>query len=161
MIDPRVFRQVMGQFATGVTIVTTRDAAGHPRGLTVNSFSSVSLDPPLVLFCLVRSSANLEAFRAAEGFAVSILRREHRPLSDRFAKGGEDKFSEGRWRPGRYGAPVLEDALATIECRRWATYEGGDHLIFVGQVEDLTPGEGDPLCFFRGRYTDISPPPAQ
>lgn len=153
-IDPRDFRTAAGQFMTGVTIVTTIDADGTPSGFTANSFSSVSLDPPLVQFSLGRNSTNLDAFTAGNGFVVHVLAADQQDLSVRFSAKGIDRFEGSDWWPGHNGLPVLADSLATFECSPWATYEGGDHLIYVGMVERLTVGdvEGAALGYFRGRY---------
>ncbi len=153
-IEPREFRNAAGQFMTGVTIVTTLDADGVPSGLTANSFVSVSLDPPLVQFSLGRSSANLDAFTADNGFVVHVLGAEQEDLSIRFAAKGVDRFDGIDWAPGHAGLPVLPGALATFECSSHATYEGGDHLIFLGLVERLSVGdtEAAALGYFRSRY---------
>ncbi|HEY8449239.1 MAG TPA: flavin reductase family protein [Bacillota bacterium] len=154
-IDPKTFRQVLGHFATGITVVTTRDAGGEPRGLTVNAFTSVSLDPPLVLFSLDRNSTTAPAFEVADAFAINILRADQRPVAERFAQTGGDKFTVGQWRSGKTGVPVLADALACIECTKWQVYDGGDHLLYLGRVEELWAGPGDPLLFFRGRILTL------
>lgn len=153
-IDPRKFRDAAGQFMTGVSIVTTLDADGAPSGLTANSFASVSLDPPLVQFSLGRSSTNVEAFEAGNGFVIHILAADQQHLSMRFASKGIDRFEGTGWVSGHNGLPVLPGALAAFECSPWATYDGGDHLIFVGEVQRLTIGDVDApaLGYFRGRY---------
>jgi flavin reductase (DIM6/NTAB) family NADH-FMN oxidoreductase RutF len=153
-IEPREFRNAAGQFMTGVTIVTTLDADGAPSGLTANSFASVSLDPPLVQFSLGRNSTNIDAFEAGSGFVVHVLAAEQQDLSMRFASKGIDRFEGTDWAPGHGGLPVLSGSLAAFECSPWATYDGGDHLIYIGRVERLTIGnETSPaLGYFRGRY---------
>jgi flavin reductase (DIM6/NTAB) family NADH-FMN oxidoreductase RutF len=153
-IEPREFRNAAGQFMTGVTIVTTLDADGLPSGLTANSFASVSLDPPLVQFSLGKSSTNLEAFEAGNGYVVHVLSAIQQDLSMRFAAKGIDRFEGSDWQPGHNGIPVLPGSLATFECSPWATYEGGDHLIYIGRVERLTIGDAEEaaLGYFRGRY---------
>lgn len=153
-IDPREFRNAAGQFMTGVTIVTTLDADGAPSGLTANSFASVSLDPPLVQFSLGRTSTNLEAFEAGNGFVIHVLGADQQELSMRFAAKGIDRFEGADWQPGHNGLPVLSGSLATFECSPWATYEGGDHLIYIGEVQRLTMGDegAAALGYFRGRY---------
>ncbi len=149
------FRKVLGSFATGVTIVTTRDKRGVPHGLTANSFSSVSLDPPLVLFCIDKRSNCLPAFQEGEGFAINVLTDIQKDISDRFA------FSEERWDGVKTtslvtGVPVLEDCLANLDCSMHAQFDAGDHIIVVGKVEDiLVKEEGDPLLYFRGMYRGV------
>lgn len=148
----RQFRQALGSFATGVTIVTTSD--GKPIGVTANSFNSVSLDPPLVLWSLARSSASMEAFRTSGHFAVHILGAHQEGLSGRFARSGSDKFDGIDWRSGVAGSPVLSDYSALFECRTVECYDGGDHVIFVGQVENFDRRDAAPLLFHAGRYAE-------
>lgn len=149
------FRRACGRFATGVAIATTLDPAGTPCGLTINSFSSVSLDPPLILFCLDRTSQAVDAFSASSSFVINILDRSQRDLSQRFARRQEDRFDGLEWRRGLSGAPVLPHCLAVLECRRHAVLEGGDHLIFVGEVVSVDARDGDPLLYFAGRYRQL------
>lgn len=151
-IDPRQFRSALGAFTTGVTIVTTRDREGRDIGLTANSFNSVSLEPPLVLWSLAKSAASLEAFMQAEYFAVHILAADQEPLSNLFAKRGADKF--GRLTParGHGGIPLLNGCAARFECRSTFQYEGGDHEIFVGEVITFEHFERPPLVFHGGKY---------
>lgn len=156
-VNPDSFKQVLGRFATGVTIVTTTDQSGQRRGLTANAFMSVSLDPPLVLFGLNRSSGNFQAFQDSDAFAVNILRDDQRSLAEWFARSGDDKFQQGNWEEGETGVPVLTDALARLECTKWQVYDGGDHILVVGQVQALHVGDGSPLLYYRGRLLD---PPA-
>ncbi len=151
-VDPASFRRALGQFATGVTVVTTRDAQGRPQGLTVNAFCSVSLGPPLVLVCVDRRSEAHPAFLASRAFAVSVLAEGQEDLSRRFASGGAKKFSGVDLLPGRSGAPLLPEALAHLECRLTATHPGGDHTIFVGEVTQLAVHPGRPLLFHGSRY---------
>lgn len=150
--DLRAFRDALGCFATGVTIVTTRAPDGAPVGFTANSFSSVSLDPPLVLFSLHRQALSLAAFQAAPGFAINVLREDQGALSTRFASPAGDKWGDIAHRSGESGSPLLEEALARFDCVRHAVHEGGDHLIFVGRVLRFEAREGRPLLFCRGRY---------
>jgi 3-hydroxy-9,10-secoandrosta-1,3,5(10)-triene-9,17-dione monooxygenase reductase component len=150
--DDKRFRSVLGHFATGVTIVTALDD-GEPVGLAANSFTAVSLDPPLVLFCVAHSSSTWPRIERAGTFAVNILGEGHEELSDLFARPGADRFAATPWRPGVSGAPVLEDAIAYLDCEFEAEYPGGDHRIVVGRVLDLDMREGArPLLFFRGGY---------
>jgi 3-hydroxy-9,10-secoandrosta-1,3,5(10)-triene-9,17-dione monooxygenase reductase component len=150
--DDRRFREVLGHFATGVTIVTAIDG-DEPVGLAANSFTSLSLDPPLVLFCIAQTSSTWPRIERAGTFAINILGEGHEELSQLFARKGADRFSATPWRVGVSGAPVLEDAIAYLDCEYEAQYPGGDHLIVVGRVLDLDMREGArPLLFFRGGY---------
>ena len=151
-IDARQFRNALGSFTTGVTIVTTRDSSGHDVGLTVNSFNSVSLDPPLVLWSLDRNSASLSAFVEAEYFAVHILAADQEPLSNLFAKRGTDKFLGLDPARGHGGIPLLDGCSARFECRSTFRYDGGDHEIFVGEVITFEHFGLPPLVFQGGRY---------
>ena len=152
MINPDDFRRVLGHFATGVTIVTTADADQRPTGLTASAFSSVSLEPPLVLICVDHKSQSYPALRESGRFAINILHHEHEPISRRFASTRLDKFDGVPFRPGVLGVPLIEGALAHLECRTVSAHVEGDHTIFVGRVESAQAGEGEPLLYFRGRY---------
>lgn len=150
--DPMEFRKALGAFATGVTIITTRAADGSPLGLTVNSFNSVSLDPPLVLWSLANSSLSLDAFRNAEYWAVHVLATDQEELSGRFARRGEDKFKGLELDTGAGGIPLLKGCAARFQCRTASQYQGGDHLIFIGEVLSFDRDETAPLVFHGGRY---------
>lgn len=151
--DPRTLRDALGCFATGVTVVTCVSADGRPAGLTVNSFTSVSLDPPLLLVCLHRMAASSAALVQASHFAINVLQNGQQPASIRFAARDEDRFGATPWSRGEAGAPILVDSLCVFECRRYAVYDGGDHHILVGEVEKASfDASLDPLLFFRGRY---------
>ena len=156
-LDPRELRDAFGEFMTGVTIITTVDADGEPHGLTANSFSSVSLDPPMAMFSLGRASSTFEAFEAGNGFVFHILADDQRDLSMQFASKGIDKFDGVATRPGYNGIPVVEGALATFECSQAHVYEGGDHLILVGLIEAFSMGDRDrpALGYFRGSYVTM------
>lgn len=151
-IDKRAFRNALGAFTTGVTVVTTCDAAGRDVGLTVNSFNSVSLEPPLVLWSLARSSGSLPAFLQAEHFAVHILAADQEPMSNRFAQRGADKFSGIELARGEGGIPLLPGCSARFRCRTAFRHEGGDHEIFVGEVLGFEAFERAPLVFHKGGY---------
>jgi 3-hydroxy-9,10-secoandrosta-1,3,5(10)-triene-9,17-dione monooxygenase reductase component len=151
------FRQALGSFVTGVTIVTTIDADGRPVGLTANSFNSVSLDPPMVLFSLALSSNALPAFRDSSGWAVHILAADQEDLSSRFATRGAEKFAGLDYTAGPDGVPLLGDCAARFVCRATFEYEGGDHAIFVGEVVDFTISERQPLIYHSGRYSRVMP----
>ena len=150
--DPREFRSALGSFATGVTVVTTRDGAGVPIGLTANSFNSVSLEPPMVLWSLALNALSLPAFSQAQHWVVHILAADQEPLSKRFASRGTDKFAGLEYESGLGGAPLLTGCAARFECRTAFQYEGGDHLIFVGEVERFERSGAAPLLFHAGSY---------
>jgi flavin reductase (DIM6/NTAB) family NADH-FMN oxidoreductase RutF len=152
VIGPDEFRRVLGHFATGVTIVTTCDAEQRPTGLTASAFSSVSLDPPLVLICVDHKSQSFPHLRESGRFAINILHHEHEALSRRFASSRLDKFDGVAFRMGELGVPLIEQALASLECRTVSAHVEGDHTIFVGRVESVHVGEGEPLLYYRGRY---------
>jgi flavin reductase (DIM6/NTAB) family NADH-FMN oxidoreductase RutF len=156
-INPLELRRALGEFATGVTIVTARDVERGVVGLTVNSFASVSLEPPLVLWSLSRRSSSLRAFEAAGHFAVNVLAAEQKWLSDRFVRPAADKFAGVDWQPGAGGAPVLDGCIASFECRTRHCLDGGDHVIFLGEVERLSRRDGEPLLFLGGRYRLVEP----
>lgn len=147
------FRAALSMFATGVTIVTARDANGAPIGLTANSFNSVSLEPPLVLWSLSRQAGSMPAFERGSHYAVHILAADQHALAERFANKTVDRFAGVAWRAGSAGVPVLDGAAAVFECFNRSRYEEGDHVIFVGEVERCARREGaQPLIFHGGRY---------
>ncbi|GIX24148.1 MAG: flavin reductase [Caldimonas sp.] len=147
------FRQALGSFATGVTIVTARSPEGRLIGLTANSFNSVSLDPPLVLWSLSRLAGSMPAFERGSHYAIHILAADQRALAERFATKGIDRFAGLSWREGAGGAPLLEGVAALFECFNRSRYEEGDHVIFVGEVERCQRRpEAAPLIFHGGRY---------
>lgn len=152
LADAAEFRSALGSFVTGVTIVTACDSEGHDVGVTANSFNSVSLDPPMVLWSLARKSASLATFETATHFAVHILAADQEELSNRFAKSGADKFGGLEIARGAGGAPLLPGAAAQFECRTAFRHDGGDHVIFVGEVEAFSRSERPPLVFHGGRY---------
>jgi flavin reductase (DIM6/NTAB) family NADH-FMN oxidoreductase RutF len=151
-IDPRQLRDVLGTFVTGVTVITTADAAGEPHGVTVNSFSSVSLDPPLVLWSQSLASRSHSAFANSEFFVVNILADDQITISNLFARSIDDKFKGIGFISGLGGSPVLKGASASLQCRKVAAYPGGDHVVFLGQVERLDQSNKRPLAFGSGRY---------
>lgn len=151
--DARTLRDALGCFATGVTIVTARTAEGDPVGLTANSFTSVSLDPPLLLVCIANNAGTASALKETKHFAVNLLQIGQQPVSNRFAGKGEDRFADTKWEVGEYGAPILHGSLGVFECERHAVHEGGDHFILVGRVEKASfEPRRDPLLYFRGKY---------
>lgn len=151
------FRRVCGHFATGVTIITTCERDGRPTGLTVSAFSSVSLDPPLVLVCVSHKSQSFPALRDGGKFAVNVLRESGEAVSRRFATTRLDKFDGVAYTLSPLGLPLLEDALAHVECMTVSAYPEGDHTIFVGRVEGARADSGHPLLYFRGQYQRLAP----
>ncbi|MFH9010553.1 flavin reductase family protein [Streptomyces sp. NPDC017943] len=153
-VEPRRLRSVAGRFTTGVVAVTAlRAADGAPAGLAVNSFTSVSLDPPLVLFCVARTSTSWPDVRSANRFCVNILGEGQRDLSTRFATSGAGKFDGVPWTPSPGGAPVLDGSIGWIECSVEEEIPAGDHDVVLARVHDLdTHHEDEPLLFFRGLY---------
>lgn len=147
------FRAALGMFATGVTIVTARTPEGSLVGLTANSFNSVSLDPPLVLWSLARAAASLPAFRGGSHYAINVLGADQQALALRFASKGVDRFADVDFVEGAGGAPILAGAAATFECFNRSRYDEGDHVIFVGEVERCTRREGaSPLLYHGGKF---------
>lgn len=158
--EPRALRNLLGQFATGVTVITTRSVDGRNVGMTANSFSSVSLDPPLVLWSISRSAPSLPDFLAASHFAINVLGADQHGLSGQFARGAADKFDGVSFRTAAGGVPVLEGVIAALVCRNLTQYDGGDHLIFLGQIEHYRHGGGEPLVFHAGQYRVAAAHPA-
>ena len=154
-IDEFRFRQALGHFASGVTVVTTAHD-GQLYGMTVSSFASLSLKPPLVLICIERILSTHTAIAASGQFAVNILERRQEHLSRRFAIREGDKFMGVAWHTSRFGLPVLEGALAIIECQLRDTFPGGDHSIFVGEVMDAEINQGSPLLYYRRGYHELA-----
>ncbi|APW42105.1 flavin reductase family protein [Rhodoferax saidenbachensis] len=147
------FRTALGMFATGVTIVTALSPEGQPIGLTANSFNSVSLAPPLVLWSLARSAGSMAAFSTGSHYAINILSADQQDLAKQFAARGDDRFAGVQFTPGAGGAPLLHGAAATFECFNRSRYEEGDHVIFVGEVERCAARAGaSPLLFHGGRF---------
>jgi flavin reductase (DIM6/NTAB) family NADH-FMN oxidoreductase RutF len=151
-IDESRFRQVLGHFPSGVTVITARAEDGTPAGLAVGSFASLSLDPPLVLFCAAKSSSTWPKIEAAGHFCVNILSEDQETLCRQFASKTPDKFAGVGWKPGQTGAPILNDVLGWIDCRIESVQDGGDHHIVVGRVLELESSSGRPLVFYRGGY---------
>jgi flavin reductase (DIM6/NTAB) family NADH-FMN oxidoreductase RutF len=155
-LDGRELRDALGRFATGVCIITTVSREQKAVGMTANSFSSVSLDPPLVLWSLQNNSDVYSIFAAPRHFAVNILSSEQQAYSNQYAKKGQHDLDPAHYRLGKYGAPIIRGALATFECELHATHEGGDHLIIVGRVTDMHHRPtGEPLLFYCGRYHEL------
>ncbi len=154
-IDAAEFRKVMGQFATGVTVVTTRTPEGRPHGLTVNAFMSVSLDPPLVLVSIDKKAETHSYLRQSRAFCVNILKEEQKEISEKFASKDPDKFEGIPHSEKTTGAPVFDDALAWIDCRVVNEFDAGDHTLYLGEVAALERREGRPLLFFGGKYRTL------
>ena len=154
--DTTSFRKALGNFATGVTIITARAEDGSLAGVTANSFSSVSLEPPLVLWSLDRSSPSLTTMEKASHFCVNVLSEHQEDLCMRFAKSSDDKFIGIDYEEALGGATIFEGCLALFECRNIIHHDGGDHVIIVGEVERFKVYEGKPLIFFRGQIGDLN-----
>ncbi len=150
------FRRACGRFATGVTIASVLDVNGVPHGLTVSSFTSVSLSPPLILICLGHEVTIIDIFRGARHFGISVLASNQRELSDRFARKGEDRFNGLEWRRGQTGVPLLPGVLASIECVVYQKFTAGDHDIFVGEMVSARVDDGEPLIHFARRYRALA-----
>lgn len=148
----RAFRACLGQFATGVTVVTCQADDGHPCGITANSFSSVSLDPPLVLWNIAKSSHSLQAYLVARYFAVNVLTEAQEKLAVHFARTDHTLFDNVSFSNSEEGVPLLPDCAAIFECSTYATYDAGDHYIILGEVERMCWHQARPLLFFRGNY---------
>lgn len=149
------FRQALGRFASGVTVVTTRAADGHLHGLTVSAFCSVSLDPPLILVCIQKTTGSYHAFQESKAFVVNVLSDLQKDISNHFASHLEDKFQSVDYEAGIENIPVLKECLVNLECRLANSYDGGDHTIFVGEIQKAHIGDGNPLTYFHGSYREI------
>ncbi len=154
-LDPWLYRRTCAQFATGITVVTTLDEKGHPHGMTVNSFSSVSLDPPLVLVSIDLRNAILGHFVSSSIFAINVLAEHQEELSRRFSSVAENRFHNLAWSGGMLGAPLLDGVLARLECLVVKTFEAGDHAVLVGEVKAAAFNEGQPLVFFDSGYRQL------
>ncbi|WP_136656700.1 flavin reductase family protein [Nitratireductor sp. XY-223] len=155
-IDRNMLRDALGHFATGVAVVTTLGEGGRPVGLTINSFNSVSLSPPLILWSLARTAPSFDAFRNYNAFAINILARDQRDLCMQFARPSEDKFRDIAHRPGIENVPLIDGVHAQLECRTYRRHEGGDHEIYLGEVIGISTFEKQPLVFHRGQFTHLS-----
>ena len=150
------FRAALSRFVSGITVVTTRDSTGIPHGITVSAFCSVSLEPPLILVCIENNAGSHPAFRDGAAFAVNVLNESQIDYSIRFASPSSDKFEGISFHDGLEGVPVFEEALLILECRLVNAHKGGDHTIFVGQVERATVNDGRPLVYFHGNYRSMN-----
>ncbi|MFA7943452.1 p-hydroxyphenylacetate 3-hydroxylase reductase component [Pseudomonas brenneri] len=156
-IDTRAFRRALGNFATGVTVVTAADATGRKVGVTANSFNSVSLDPPLILWSIDKRSTSHAVFEAASHFAVNVLAADQIDLSNNFARPKEDRFAEVEYQAGEGGAPVLADCSARFECEKYQQVDGGDHWIMIGKVVAFDDCGRSPLLYHQGAYSMVLP----
>ena len=154
-IEKNELRRVMGHFATGVTIITTFNKEGKLTGLTANAVSSLSLEPPLLVICVDKKAESYSCFDESKAFTVNILADDQEALSRRFAVSGGEKFEGVAYRRGANGAPILNGALAYLECKLYAAYDGGDHTIYLGEIEEAETREARPLLFFRGGYRNL------
>jgi len=155
-IEPNELRRVMGHFATGVTIITTISKEGVPFGLTANAFTSVSLNPPLLLISVDKKAESYAHFEQSKVFTVNILSDEQETLSRKFAVSGGDKFQGVAYQMGANGVPILDGTLAYIECKLYAVHDGGDHTLFLGEIEEARTREIKPLIFYRGGYRALA-----
>jgi flavin reductase ActVB len=155
-VSTEEFREALSRFPSGVTVVTTRDGDGRFHGITVSAFCSLSLDPPRVLVCIEKITGSHAALETSRTFVVNMLSAEQRETSERFASMIENKFDQVEFEAGIDGIPVLLGCIATLECRVTDFFDGGDHSIFVGEVEKAVVHDGDPILYFRGDYRAIS-----
>jgi flavin reductase (DIM6/NTAB) family NADH-FMN oxidoreductase RutF len=155
VIDQDSFRAVLGRFASGVTVVTALDRSGHDQGMTVSAFCSLSLDPPLILFCVDHTASMYESLKTVPGFIVNILSENQEPLARRFSGPDPNRFDGIGFARGVSGVAILDDVLGYLECKRVAVHPGGDHSIYVGEVEVARSKEGRPLLYYRGGYAQL------
>ncbi|MFT7267266.1 MAG: flavin reductase (DIM6/NTAB) family NADH-FMN oxidoreductase RutF [Porticoccus sp.] len=153
--ENRELRNAFGSFATGITVITTLDGEKAPRGMTANSFSTVSLEPPLVSWCVGQESRLFELFQQASHFAVNILSSNQKSISELFASSHNDKFSQASWRSGAHNLPLLDDCACQFTCATEHRYSGGDHIIIVGRVLDFSDNNISPLIFHGGKYQKL------
>jgi 3-hydroxy-9,10-secoandrosta-1,3,5(10)-triene-9,17-dione monooxygenase reductase component len=150
------FKLALGRFASGVTVVTTKDSSGELHGLTVSAFTSVSMNPPLILVCILKSTGSYSSFEESKSFVVNILEESQQQISNHFASHLDDKFSGQNYELNENRLPILADCLVNLECTLKHSYDGGDHTIFVGEVEKTTVRDGKPLVYSQGKYKEIS-----
>jgi flavin reductase (DIM6/NTAB) family NADH-FMN oxidoreductase RutF len=155
--DSTALRRCVGAFVTGVTVITALGADGQAEGITANSFSSLSLDPPLIVWSLRLSSRSFNTYKNAARFAVNILAEDQVDISNRFASSGVDRFEGVTYKPGLGGVPLIDGCVSYLECSLEASYPGGDHVLFVGRVERIHTYEGRPLAYGSGGYLSVQP----
>ena len=153
--DTAALRRALGCFVTGVTVVTASDAGGLPHGFTANSFTSVSLDPPLVLVCVGREVERFDVYRRCSRFAINVLGQSQRQVSDRFATEHPERFAGVRWREGAHGSPIIEGCIASLQCEAWRRLDAGDHMILIGRVVACDDSAARPLAYWRGSYRSL------
>lgn len=156
-VDAARFRQLLGRFATGVTVVTASDPEGNPVGMTANTLTSVSLEPPLISVCIDHSADMYQTLQQTRKFTVNVLAAEQEAISRRFAEKGRNRFNGIGFRPSEHSGVVLNGVLAVLECERIAAYEAGDHTIYIARVVGGATFEGEPLLYYRGGYAGLSP----
>jgi 3-hydroxy-9,10-secoandrosta-1,3,5(10)-triene-9,17-dione monooxygenase reductase component len=159
-LDPRSFRDTLGHYASGITIISSIDEEG-PVGFTCQSFYSVSTEPPLVSFSVMTNSTTYPRVRETGKFTVNVLAHDQHTMSNQFARKGTDKWAGISWSPTRAGNPVIADTLMWLDCEIWAEYEAGDHYIVIGRVTEMSPAEWhkhEPLLYFKGRYRHLRDP---
>ena len=154
-VDPGLVRRAMGQFATGVTVITSVTGNAEPVGCTVSAFASLSLDPPLVLVCIGRDRRMHDPLTSGPGFTVNVLAHDQRDVAYAFARAGRDRFARLAVRPGRHGIPRIDGALAQIQCDLHGVLDGGDHAIVVGRVRQVELAPGEPLLYSQGAFLDV------
>jgi flavin reductase (DIM6/NTAB) family NADH-FMN oxidoreductase RutF len=150
------FKSSLGKFASGVTVVTTKDNDGNLHGLTVSAFCSVSMNPPLILVCILKTTGSYSSFEESKRFVVNILEESQQNISNNFASHSDDKFSGQNYELNENGLPILADCLVNLECNLKHSYDGGDHTIFVAEIEKTTVRDGKPLIYSQGKYRQIS-----
>ena len=155
-ITKNEFRAALGRFASGVTVVTTKDRSGRLHGITVSAFCSVSLEPPLILVCIDKQTGSHQAFEETDAFVINILHEDQQHYSDQFASALPDKFDGIKFTENSHGVPVLTDALANLECSLTNRHDNGDHTIFVGEVLKSRVSDGEPLVYFQGNYRKLN-----
>ena len=154
-ITKEEFRAALGRFASGVTVVTTKDNSGKLFGITVSAFCSVSLEPPLILVCIENRAGSHHAFLESKAFVVNILREDQQSVSNHFASHLDDKFADIEFDAGIENLPVLRNCLANLECRLHTSHESGDHTIFIGEIEKATVSDENPLVYWHSKYREI------
>lgn len=152
-LDTKLLKKTLGKYLTGVTIVTSTDHDGNPIGMTVNSFTSVSLQPSLVLWCIDKKQPSYNSFMNANGYAVNILSKDQNDLCYKFASQLDDKFENVNWKRSENGFPLVKNSLAWFDCKKWNYYSGGDHQILVGEVTSFDLFELEPLTFWNGQIS--------
>lgn len=155
-LDPQLFRNSLGHFLTGVAVATATDESNQPVGLTINSFTSVSLDPPLVLFCIGKEASCYDTFATTQSFAINVLTSNQEQKAKLFASGKTDKFEKTDWRFGVVGAPIIKKSLACIQCKSFNRIDAGDHLVIIGEVKKCEHTDSSPIGYFKGKYVSLT-----